>query len=376
MKKKLVFLNTSHKSMDDRVFYHQAKSLNNNGFQIYIVSTKEELNCDTAGIIISSYNDTLLSQQQKFEKITNKLKVISPDIIICDSPIAVLASSKYRRKNKVKVIYDITEWYPSKNNLANTKGLTKLRKAIVLSTINLLAGLRANSFIFGEHYKSIPFRVAFFWKKYIQLPYYPNIDYIKYYSIKEDKSEYNFLYSGVINKDKGIDSVVQAIRLTAKRYPSLSFTLRIIGEFQTSSDKEYFEELCTGLESNVNIQLSNFMSFTDFCQEIGTSDIFFDLRKIDFENSYGLPIKLFYYMACGRPVIYSDLKAIRNLMPDFSIGYLCNPLNIESIADCISECISSPYVYENMSSQALHQSKTNYNWGLLEGKFVSFVNSL
>jgi glycosyltransferase involved in cell wall biosynthesis len=361
--------------MDDRVFYHQAKSLNNNDFQIHIISTKEELSLNTDGIIISSYNDKLLTQKQKFEKIIDKLNSSTPDIIICDSPISVLASSIYRQRNKVKVIYDITEWYPSKNNLAGTKGLTKFCKAIALILINLLAGVKADGFIFGEHYKSIPFRVMFFLKKNIFLPYYPNLEYIKYFPIRKDISDYNFLYSGVINKDKGIYSVIRAIRLTAKRFPTSKLNLRIIGDFQTSSNREYYEELCAGLESNINIQLSDFMAFPEFCKVIGEADIFFDLRKIEFENTYSLPIKLFYYLACGRPVIYSNLKAIKKVIPDFNVGYLCDPLDIESIAECISECISSPKVYKKLSSNALDNSKSIYNWGHIESKFITFIES-
>jgi len=113
MLNKIVLLNTWHKSDDDRVYYHQAKSLANHGFEIQIISTKENCFKQIENININSFDDSHLSRKEKIEKITNYLALFSPVIIICDSPLAVFASNNYKKNKKVKIIYDITEWYPS-----------------------------------------------------------------------------------------------------------------------------------------------------------------------------------------------------------------------------------------------------------------------
>jgi len=375
MTKKIIFVNTGHYSLDDRVFYHQAKSLSNSRYQLYITSTKEELNTNIDGIIISSYNDYSLSQTQKKTKIIEQLSKIKPDVIVCDSPMSVLAASIYRKKYLVKIIYDVTEWYPSKKNFPNTKGIKKWIKSIILISFNLLAGFKTDSFIFGEYYKSIPFRILTFWKPFILLPYYPDLSYIKHYPPKRTGNVLNFLYTGVINADKGVYSVLNAIQLIAKRTPHLNFNLKIIGYYASEKDKMYFENIGASLEKNINIEQHNFMPFTEFCQMIGNTDFFFDLRKKDFENTHCLPIKLFYYLACGRPVIYSNLNSIKKEISDFNFGKLVDPKDFESIANYIQKCITDKEFYNLQCKNALDSSKKKYNWELIKKQFTNHIQS-
>ena len=375
MLNKIVLLNTWHKSFDDRVYYHQAKCLSNYGFEIQIISTKENCFKKLENININSFDDSQLSRNEKIEKISNYLTVFSPDIIICDSPLAVFASNNYKKNNNVKIIYDITEWYPSKIHLKNKTGYKRMLKFIVLVIINLLAGIKSDSFIFGEYYKSIEYRILFFWKQFIILPYYPNLNYLQNYPLKKITTEINILYSGNINLDKGIDSVIGAINIASFKCPEIQFKLKIIGDLLTEEDQSLFNHLLSNLNKNVHINKINTLAFPEFCKTIGNTDLFIDLRKIDFENTHCLPIKLFYYLACGRPVIYSNLKSIRKEIKNINFGYLCNPIDMQSIAIHITNYIKNPDIYFKHAKNALKVSSSMYNWNLIENKFISFLEN-
>ena len=376
MADKIVFLNTGHKSLDDRVFYHQAKSLLKQGFNIEIISTKEDFISNIDSITINSYDDLKFSQKQKISKIIKYLIHSNPKIIIADTPLAVIASAIYKRKNKTRIIYDITEWYPSKKNLIDNKGVSKIFKAITLTILNLFSGLQSDYFIFGEHFKSIPFRILFFWKSYIYLPYYPDLNYINYFPVSRIENVVNLTFSGIINKEKGIESVINAISLSALKCSDKQFNLRIIGYFPTSEDRLFFEEITKNLQGNFSITLENFLTFPQFCKTIGNTHIFLDLRKKDFENSFCLPIKLFYYLACGRPVIYSNLSSIPKAIPDINFGLLTEPDDSERISNRIIDYINDNDLYNTHCSNALKISKEKFNWQLIENKFVNFIKSV
>jgi len=375
MSNKIVFLNTWHKSDDDRVYYHQAISLAKYGFEIQIISTKENCLKKLENININSFDDSHLSRSEKTIKIIDYLTIFSPDIIICDSPLAVFASNKYKKNKKVKIIYDITEWYPSKKQLNDKTGYYKILKFIGLVIVNIIAGLKSDSFIFGEYYKSIEYRILFFWKHYIILPYYPNLNYIQNYPLEKITTEINILYSGKINFDKGFDSVIKAINIASIKCPEIHFKLKIIGNLFTDEDQAFYNNLVSNLNKNININKINLLSFTEFCKTIGDTHLFIDLRKIDYENTHCLPIKLFYYLACGRPVIYSNLKSISKEIKDFSFGYLCHPNDLQTISDHIIEYITNPEIYFEHANNALKISRSIYNWDTLEKKFISFVTN-
>ncbi|MDD4969661.1 MAG: glycosyltransferase [Paludibacter sp.] len=375
MSKKIVLLNTWHNSYDDRVFYHQAKSLAEHGYTIQIISTKEACYKELDNITINSFNDSNLDRIEKVNKITAYLKAFSPDIIICDSPLAVLSTNTYRATHRVKIIYDVTEWYPSKIHLQRFKGYQKLVRYFVLLMANLSAGLAADSFIFGEYYKSLEYRSIYFWKRVCKLPYYPDLEYIENYPLREITSEMNLLYTGKINQDKGIDAVMGAIKTAGIRSPEIKFKLKIIGNFQNKENRYRFNNLQSGLPANVQVTVIKTLPFSEYCKAIGNTDLFLDLRIIDFENTHCLPIKLFYYLACGRPVLYSNLKAIRREIKNIDFGYLCDPTDVESIAGHIKEYIDNPNLYAEHAANALAISKSTYNWKAVEQNFISFIES-
>ena len=93
--KHIVILQSAHYHNDDRVFYHQAKTLTERGHRVEIY-------------------DCVAFQQ--FQPTT-------ADIYIVDTPRAM-----WKVKNTTaKIIYDITDWYPSKKNLRHLRWGARLR---------------------------------------------------------------------------------------------------------------------------------------------------------------------------------------------------------------------------------------------------------
>ena len=106
---KILFLTTAHRYDDDRIFYHQAKTLRDYGCQIKICSLSSEFQGIVDGIQVESYSVLDKNTEEKkavFQKITDDFK---PDCIICSEPLAIISTQKIRKDRKVSVIYDITE---------------------------------------------------------------------------------------------------------------------------------------------------------------------------------------------------------------------------------------------------------------------------
>ncbi len=369
----IVILNTAHHSFDDRVFYHQAKSLVDGGYRTTIVSTVETVDAIKENINIYSSNLNSFSHKEKQQKIVEQLNELTPDIIICDTPNAVLYSCKYRKEHKTKIIYDVTEWYPSAYNLRNIKGIKKWIRGISLIFFNLYAGLLSDGFIFGEYYKAKIFRFFYFWKPYLYLSYFPDLKYINPSSVQDIRQTIRLFYGGSLQSSGGLSLVIQSIIKAAQRKPNVVFQLHIVCDLLKENDILYFEKLIDNIPSNIEIHHKQLFPFVDFCQYITNMDLFFDLRTISFENNHSLPIKLFYYIACGRPVIYSKLKSIKTFFPGISFGYLVSPADSNTIANYIVSYIDNQDVYIEHCQNALTLSKEKYNWAKIETDFIDFI---
>ena len=309
---KVLFLQTAHPENDDRIYYHQRVSLEKAGHKCAFADSVKEV------------------------------KDI-PQVVICDTPKAIWETHKTFKKSII--VYDVTEWYPSKKNLRNISRWLKPIKWCALVIASIYAGLVADAFIFGEYYKARPFRFLFPWKRHLHLSYYPSLNYIQPTTPHDLSKEVRLFYAGPKTAEKGYERVQEVAKLCQKQMPDRRFVLTIV----------------------------NGLTFEDFCQEIAKHDIFLDLRDNDIENTHCLPIKLFYYMAAGRPVIYSDLKAIHRGVPEIVNDSLVKPYDIAYIVNMVCNYVSHPEHNRQIGKRNRNLIEQKYNWEIQSDNFVQFI---
>ena len=363
---KIAFALTVHKPEDDRVWYQQAQALLESGHEVFIISARMKT-FDRENVFC--FDNTNLSHSEQIDKFCDFLSEINPDIIICDNPVSVLASYKYKKTTKnrqLKIYYDITEYYPSKIHFHHASRTQNVIKFFVLCGVSFYTSLLVSGFIFGEHYKALPYKI-FFWKKRVNLAYYADLKHIKTYPVNENPEKFTMFFAGKMKEETGFPVFVNAAIECAKQFQNINFECRVVSTDISS-------ELTKNIGKNLTINFLPIIPFLDFCEKFGTSDIFFDLRDIDLENSHSLPIKLFYYMAAGRPVVYSRLKAIEQGVPEINkFGILVNPTNTSDVVNAISKYLSNKDLYRNHCENARQLAEQKYNWENIKNQFVDFI---
>jgi len=370
--RKICFLQVAHLPNDDRVCFHQSKALKENGFDVSVISTRTN-SSELENVFC--FDDTGMKKREVNRKISEILGKIDPKLIICDNPLAVFYASKYKKRNKksAKIVMDVTEWYPSKKNLNHLNGIKRVAKALILKILNLSSGFMADGFIFGEEHKAKFFKKYFKRKPFVDLPYYPDLKYIEKGKPKEDNSKWKILYSGLLNKDKGFNKLLEAMKISALVNQNITFVLKIITKDILSEEQK---SLIANIPKNLEVIFEDYMPFEMFCSEISRYDIFLDLREKDKENNKCLPIKLFYYMACGKPSIFTDLDAIRLHIPEIEkFASLTQPNDYGNISRIITEYATNREKYRQHSATALKYSHEKYNWGVISGKFLKFIST-
>lgn len=371
--KKIAFLNFTHTAFDDRTYYHHAMWLVQEDNDVSIISIMKHPFNIVSDDGIKIFEKESHSRSDKAAYSIEILREIEPEIVVCDAPLAVMTAVRYRKERDCKIIYDITEWHPSKKNLKNVHRFLKPFKFLAVFCVNICAGFQANVLLFGEYYKSIPFKLLF-WKKKSFVGYYPNLDYIVPLKINKIDTAVKLFYSGVFNSDKGFDKVLEVARKLAVNNGSRIVQLNLVGQFLHESEKSFYEKKIANIPQNCVVEIRENLSFLDFCKAMTENDVFLDLRVKDIENAHCLPIKLFYYLACGRPVIYSDLQSIKKEIKPFDFGYCVNPGDTENIAKIIENYMSNALLYQAHCDNALSASRIKYNGDLIKGDFLRLIN--
>ncbi len=371
---KVLFLTTAHKYNDDRIFYHQALELAKQGLSVKICSLSSDFQGVINGIEIESYSILEKSTKEKEDVLLKICNDFQPDSIICSEPLAVIAAGKFQKRRKSNIIYDITEWYPSFRMLQPYSALSKPFHFIKFFLIQIYAGFLSTHFIFGEVSKKFPLACWFPLKKNLMLPYYPDDIYIEKSINQLTRNKITLCCTGRISKEDGIDNFFEAIAAVRKKKPELEISILIVGAPKRYADTIHFEEL---LEKYAwtNITIIKPTNFEKFTKAYAQADICFDLREKNFEYNNCLPIKLFYYAASGKPVIYTNLKAIRKHVDVSDFGYLVEPENAQMIADLIIKYTTNPDLYKKHAQNARANYEKKFNWNLIKQKFVDFVKT-
>jgi glycosyltransferase involved in cell wall biosynthesis len=329
------------------------------------------------GIILNCFDGNNLTKNKKTEQFILRLSGIKPQVIICSEPLPLYAAHKYlkRQKEKIRIIYDITEFYPLRSHLSLYHPCYRGINFIKLVIFNLWVSRFADSFIFGEWHKSRLFRFIFPHKYFIFIPYYPDLELINCIQPDMKKRKLRLSYSGNISLSRGFKNLFNVINKLNQKNPDLKIDLRIIGWFESSGDKNDCEYLIKTEYSDLSLEIIEKQSYISFLELIKNTDIFIDLRSDTFINHYNLPVKLFLYAALGRPVIISDLKAIRKGYEIKGHGFLVQPSDTDLIVKLIENYMEDQELYLRHCRCARLASEHMYNWNKIKSQFTNFVTS-
>lgn len=372
------FLTSGHDPFDDRIFYHMARSLVIRNNNIEIVCSKLALTEVKDGIRLNCFAGDNLPKRDKINQFIKRLSSFKADVIICSEPLTLLAAKQYSKRHpaKTRIFYDITEWYPSKKNLIAYKAPVRWFIFTKLLLFNYWVSGYADSFIFGEWFKSKPYRFLFPNKPFIYTSYYPDLEYIRFCTPEIKNDILRLSYSGKISLEKGYGNFFSLLKMLSECNPELKIEVKIFGWYENHYDEKECENLINSAFKNITINVSGKQSFKTFIEAINKTDIFLDLRSDNFENQRSLPIKLFYYAALGRPVIFTDLKSIRKEVDIDMFGFLVNPTDTMHIVQLINNYIEDKELYYSHCENAKRLSENNYSWQKIEPQFVRFITSV
>lgn len=363
---KILFLTSAHASNDDRIYYLQAKTLSEN-HEIKIFSTfgGESL---AKGNLILEYNKThYSSRKEKISAFYNQCIAYNPDVIICSEPLPILGAHRFvKQKKSCRLLYDITEFYPSKKNLSHFSIFKKLFLAAGMVWLNRKAAGLVDGFIFGEHYKSLYYRANFKNKPFIHLPYYQDLKFFPDFSIAPNKL--TFGYTGKFSEEKGIIRFAFFLKFFKEKNPDTFFSVKLIGWFENEMVRNQFLSLTDGIE----IEFIENLPFESYCKSLSDISIFFDLRDVDAENNLCLPIKLFTYAAIGRPMIYSPIQAIQYAHPDQDFIKLCKNEDFSCMNETVLDWISSEDLYAGLCKQSRNFAE-KHQWDAIKEDFIRIV---
>lgn len=177
-------------------------------------------------------------------------------------------------------------------------------------------------------------------------------------------------YAGNLLPRSGILELVRAVALLKKR--GTATVLVVLGRGPLA-------ESVLRLASNLDLGDSVFLKqvqHREVALFLGASDVLLAPYLRDRRTDFLLvPVKLAEYMACGRPIVISDVGEIRRVVIDGEMGLLSKPGMPSDIADKVQMILDNPELARSMSLKALHRSRC-FAWPSLARRLAQQLRTL
>lgn len=155
----------------------------------------------------------------------------------------------------------------------------------------------------------------------------------------------------------GVNNLIEVIKETILATKNTVFLMVGEGGPMKSRLKEFIRQ--EGLEKRVI--MTGYISYEEMPNYIAAMDIVLaPYPNLNF--FYYSPMKIFEYMACGKPVISTKIGQIAEIITDKHNGFLCEPDNIKQIIFNLNDLINSAKLRKAIGINARETIYNHYSW--------------
>jgi len=188
------------------------------------------------------------------------------------------------------------------------------------------------------------------------------------YSSRSSNS-FRLMYHGVVPRSRGLINIVKALNML--REYNIKFFLLGSGE-EISELKELVYRL--GLEEKVHFHSP--VSFNEVPEYINRADVgILPFPEWPAWNTSS-PIKLFEYLACGKPVIVTKIPAHVNVLRGRSFAFWAETSSFDGIAKAILDAKKNRKHFEKIGKEARDFVEKNYTWEKQLSELEKFLNRI
>lgn len=177
-----------------------------------------------------------------------------------------------------------------------------------------------------------------------------------------DPAKHIVLYTGQLMKWKGVDTLVRAAQLLDESYQVV-----VVGG--TATDIERLKEL----DIHTRVRWIDFLPHADVLRWLAVAEVLILPNKKDAGVSefYTSPLKMFEYMAAGKPIVASALPSICEMLNEDN-AILVQPDNPQALAEGIQQTIADPKLAHQRAEQACADVQ-QYTWHQRAGRILQFI---
>jgi len=185
------------------------------------------------------------------------------------------------------------------------------------------------------------------------------------------ENKFVLMYHGVITKNRGLDKVIEAVKII--KWDSIDIYFIIIG----NGNAKY--------ELMDMVKKYNLSSSIKFIEQVALPEVPYyifccDIGILPFPNliwwRVSSPLKLMEYLAMGKPVIATDIEAHRDVIGSQNCAFIIKDNKPETIADAIKTAYNKRTELTKMGMQGRKIILEQYTWDKQAENLIKYLSTI
>lgn len=165
------------------------------------------------------------------------------------------------------------------------------------------------------------------------------------------------------------EALLDAFAVLASRDPR--FHLLIVGDGPT---RDWIEGYVRGARLQGRVTVTGWVSYEELPALLTRADVAVAPYG-RLEEFYFSPLKLFEYMAAGRPIVASAIGQVRDVIVDGTTGLLVEPGDVDGLVRAVERLFRDPRLRYSLGEEAV-RSAQEYTWEKNAARTVEIAGSL
>lgn len=386
---KICILTSAHPPLDARIFYKEARSLQKAGFEVVVIappggkdqkSPLGEAPEEMVEQIRIRYVPSFKGRIQRLFNLKNIYRAAleeRADVYHFHDPDLIFTGLKLQRKLQKPVVYDVHEYYADSLRTRYwlpapfRKGIAFFFDKFEKYAARKFAGILTVNHHMEDLFKKVnPVGVSLF-----NFPLKEQFVFDRPEGPRAIPETQNgrtgpkILYLGGINKERGLEVILEGMVLVRKRYPEAVCDL--VGPVDLGGISKKYLPLEDWLQKG-NIQVRGKVPYNEVPHILKRSHIALVPLLPTLNYQKAIPVKLLEYMAAGLPVVGSRFGYIESIIRENQCGRLAVPADPQALAEEICFLIENPLQALEYAQNGWDAFHSEYSWESQEGKLLEF----
>ena len=177
------------------------------------------------------------------------------------------------------------------------------------------------------------------------------------------------LFVGTLYEFSGLENIIQNFEIIKNKAKDIKFLIIGGGE-----NFEKIKSLANKKKLDTEVILTNFKPQHEIPKFISLADVCINPFEINKITDSIIPIKIFEYLGCGKPVLSTPLKGTMELLSEEDFGIIYSPF--DTFVENLSNLLDNTEKLEELGNKGLDYVVKNHDWNILADSLLKKFESI